>query len=65
MSSPEKIVILNYIDKKVLILDYDSNSFHNIEDFFLSEKFENTNISINNCEYMVVTSDELSISFDL
>ena len=65
MSSPEKIVILNYIDKKVLILDYDSNIFHNIEDFFLSEKFENTNISINNCEYMVVTSDELSISFDL
>lgn len=64
-NSPEKIVILEFTEKKVFILDYDSNIFHNVEDFFLSEEVIENNLSINNCEYMIIPSDELSIKFSL
>lgn len=64
-NSPEKIVILDYAEKKVFILDYDSNIFHNVEDFFLSEEVIENNLFINNCDYMIIPSDELSINFSL
>ena len=65
MSSPEKIVILNFIDRKVYVLDYDSNIYHNVEDFFLTEEFIESSITINNCEYMIVNSNDLKILFGL
>ena len=65
MFSPEKIVILNFIDRKVYVLDYDSNIYHNVEDFFLTEEFIESSITINNCEYMIVNSSDLKILFGL
>lgn len=61
----EKIVILEFITKNVYVLEYDSSLYHNIEDFFLTEELIESNISINNCEYMVVNSKELKILFGL
>lgn len=65
MSSPEKIVILNFIDRKVYVLDYDSNIYHNVEDYFLTDEILETNLSINNCEFIVVPSKGFSINFSL
>lgn len=64
-SSPEKIVILDFIKNKLLILDYDSNLFHDVEDFFLSDKVVESHLSINNCEYIVLKSEDLKIEFTL
>lgn len=64
-SSPEKIVILDFIKNKLLILDYDSNLFHEVEDFFLSDKVIESHLSINNCEYIVLKSEDLKIEFTL
>lgn len=61
----EKIVILEFITKKIYILDYDSNIYYNVEDFFLTEEFIESNITINNCEYMIVNSNDLRILFGL
>ena len=63
MSSPEKIVILSFIDRKVYVLDYDSNIYHNVEDYFLSDEILETDLSINNCEFIVVPSEGFSINF--
>lgn len=65
LSSPEKIVILDFIKNKLLILDYDSNLFHDVEDFFLSDKVIESHLSINNCEYIVLKSEDLKIEFTL
>ena len=65
LSSPEKIVILDFIKNKLLILDYDSNLFHDVEDFFLSDKVVESHLSINNCEYIVLKSEDLKIEFTL
>lgn len=65
LNSPEKIVILDFIKKKLLILDYDSNLFHDVEDFFLSDKVIESHLSINNCEYIVLKSEDLKIEFTL
>lgn len=65
MSSPEKIIILDFLNNDVYILDYDSNQFHNIEDFFFSEEIINSHITINNCEYMVVPSSQLNLKFKI
>ena len=62
---PEKIVILEFITKKIYILDYDSNIYHNVEDFFLTEVFIESGITINSCEYMIVNSNDLRILFGL
>ena len=61
----EKIVILEFITKKIYILDYDSNIYHNVEDFFLTEEFIESSITINSCEYMIVNSNDLRILFGL
>ena len=60
-----KIVILEFITKKIYILDYDSNIYHNVEDFFLTEEFIESSITINSCEYMIVNSNDLRILFGL
>lgn len=65
LNSPEKIVILDFIKNKLLILDYDSNLFHDVEDFFLSDKVIESHLSINNCEYIVLKSEDLKIEFTL
>lgn len=62
---PEKIIILEFITKKIYILDYDSNIYHNVEDFFLTEELIESSITINNCEYMIVNSNDLRILFGL
>lgn len=64
-NSPEKIIILDFTNGQVFILEYDSNIFHNVEDFFLSEEVIENNLSINNCEYMIIPSEDLCIKFSL
>ena len=65
MSSPEKIVILSFIDRKVYVLDYDSNIYHNVEDYFLTDEISDANIYINNCEYMILPVEQFQIKFSL
>lgn len=64
-SSPEKIVILSFVDRQIYVLDYDSNLFHNVEDFFLTEEVLEADLSINNCEYMIIPTKELFFKFSL
>lgn len=65
MTNPEKIIILDFNNNDILILDYDSNLYHNIEDFFLTEEISDANISINNCEYMILPVEQFQIKFSL
>ena len=62
-SNNQKIVILDFVDDSVYILDYDHNIYHNVEDFFLTEKIIEAGISINNCEFMIVSSNRLALKF--
>ena len=63
--SPEKIIIFDYKSKQVFILNYDSNIFYNVEDFFLTEEVIENNLFINTCEYMIVPTEDLCIKFTL
>lgn len=65
MTNPEKIIILDFNHNDILILDYDSNLYHNVEDFFLTEEISDANISINNCEYMILPVEQFQIKFSL
>lgn len=65
MTNPEKIIILDFNNNDILILDYDSNLYHNVEDFFLTEEISDANISINNCEYMILPVEQFQIKFSL
>lgn len=57
----EKIVILDFQSGDLYILDYDSNIYDEPEDFFATEEMED--ISINVCEYMIVSAEEFNIKF--
>jgi hypothetical protein len=52
----QKIIILCFETSEVLIYNYDSNIWEDVEDFLTSEEID---ISPNNCQWMVV--NELNI----
>lgn len=64
-SMDETIVILDYEENKIYVLDYDSNIYHNVEDFFISEEMLESGLSINSCDYMITAKDKLTILFGL
>lgn len=60
-SNLDKIIIMDYKSGNLYILDYDYNIHNDPCDFF--EQEEMSQLSMDSCEYMTVSSEEFSIKF--